>query len=112
MSGLPPRPPAEEPAAKGGSLIPIMMAVGVGLAAIVTLTFLTFGLFAYIILAGVVLFTVAAAQYVVWGHWLEKRVRAEVEEEERIEREQTARDALGMASLPGPKRSGEMKPPG
>jgi hypothetical protein len=89
-----------------------MMAIGVGLMAIVGLMFLTLGLFAYVILAGLLLFTVAAVQYVHWGHWLEKRVREEVEEEERLEREQSARDAVvGMSSHPGEKRSAEVTPP-
>lgn len=108
MSGLPPRPPADTSRATGGSLIPLMLAIGVGMAAVVGLMFLTLGVFAYVVIAGALLFTVAAIQYVLWGHWLEKRVRREVEEEERIEREQAARNTAAISKIPGEERPGEV----
>ncbi|MBL9124150.1 MAG: hypothetical protein JNG90_10995 [Planctomycetaceae bacterium] len=92
MSQRPIRPPAPElPAEKRGSLLPIMLAVILAMAVTTALLFLTLGMFAYVIAAGLILFLVAGFHYLVWGRWLERVILAQVEEEERVEREQSAR---------------------
>jgi len=107
MSQRPIRPPAPEPPAeKGGSLLPIMLAVILAMAVTTALLFLTLGMFAYVIAAGLILFLVAGFHYLVWGRWLERVIRAQVEEEERVEREQSARLANPPPAAPtGPGSS-------
>ena len=92
MMERPTRPPApDSQAEKRGSLLPILMAVGLALAAATALMFLTLGLFAYVIVAGLILFFVAGFHYLVWGRWLERVIRAQVDEEDRLERERAAK---------------------
>lgn len=105
MSGRPPRPPAPEPPeGQRGSFLPIMLAMGGGFAVVVALLFLTLGLFAYVVVAGLLLFLVAAFHYLIWGRWLERVIRAQVEEEDRLEQqrqnEATATQRTGADGSP------------
>lgn len=101
MMERPTRPPApDSQAEKRGSLLPILMAIGLALAAATALMFLTLGLFAYVIVAGLVLFFVAGFHYLVWGRWLERVIRAQVEEEDRLERQRAAMTAEQQLQRP------------
>lgn len=105
MMERPPRPPApDSQVEKRGSVLPILMAVGVALVAATALMFLTLGLFAYVIVAGLILFLVAGFHYLVWGRWLERVIRAQVDEEDRAERDRAAQAAVKPVNSPVDER--------
>jgi len=92
----PPRP--EPPSAPQGSALPIILAAILALVIGAVLIVLTIGVFAYVMAAIAILFGVAALHYVVWGRWLMKSVRDEVEAEEQYAKsnaERAMRDPLG-----------------
>lgn len=74
--------PPEPPPRPKGSLFPVLVVVGFGLAMTIGLVALTgaAGLFVVLALAGV--FGFAALHYVLWGWWLAKRIREEQQAEE------------------------------
>ncbi len=71
VPGGPPRP--------RGSLLPVMVVLGFGLAVIVTLVALTglAGLYIILAISGVLGF--AALHYVLWGWWLTNKIRRDQE---------------------------------
>ena len=64
-----------------GSWLAIILTGLVGLAIVVTLTFLTLGSFGPVLLIGFLMFALVGFHYFVWGWWLQKVLRREQEQE-------------------------------
>lgn len=79
---FPPRPaaPAET---RSGSLVPLTLAGLLLVVVCAVLFFLTLGGFAIVVIVGTLAFSMAALHYLVWGWWLGKMIRDDVEAEER-----------------------------
>ena len=81
-----PNPPLERPSPPqppSGSWISIFLALLLGTVAVVTLTFITLGIFGPVLVIGGILFLIVGLHYCLWGWWLGSVIRqAEGEEEE------------------------------
>ncbi|HEX4129987.1 MAG TPA: hypothetical protein VHZ24_08080 [Pirellulales bacterium] len=65
---------------------PIVLAALVAMMASAALVFLTLGLFGVVLAIGGGVFALAALHYLVWGQWLSRIIRDEVEREENEQR--------------------------
>lgn len=78
------RPTADEQdSGKRGSYLSIMLAGVLAAAVFLGLFFLTLGAIGPMVVIGAGVFALAAFHYVVWGWWLSRMIRRDVEEEER-----------------------------
>jgi protein-S-isoprenylcysteine O-methyltransferase Ste14 len=75
-----PEPPSEKPRS---SLLPITLAVLLLVIICAALFFPTLGSFGIVLVIGCVVFGIAAMHYLLWGWWLGKMIRDDVEAEER-----------------------------
>ena len=75
--------PPEPPQPKQGSFVSIALALVLAAVLFTGLFFLTLGAVGPILVVAVCVFALAAFHYFVWGWWLSKAIRDEVEEEER-----------------------------
>ncbi|HWB00023.1 MAG TPA: hypothetical protein VG713_16095 [Pirellulales bacterium] len=80
-----PLPPPATPPKR--SWWPIVLTVLVGIAIAAALVFLTLGVFAVVLAIAGGVFALAALHYLVWGQWLSRMIRDEVEAEEQRERD-------------------------
>lgn len=71
-----------EPTNRQGSWLSVLLACGAGVLICVALVFLTLGHFGPVVLIGAAVFAFGAFHYVVWGWWLGRIIRREVEAEE------------------------------
>ena len=76
------RKPPAAPEPKRSAWTLVLAAVGV-LLAVVVLSFLTLNTFGFAVVVVAGIFAFAAVHYLVWGWWLSREIRREVEEEER-----------------------------
>ena len=81
---VPPLPPEEQKPTR--SFLPIALALAVLLLVCTGLFFLSLGFFGVVLVMGGGVFAVAALHYIVWGWWLSKIIRDDVEAEEAEER--------------------------
>jgi hypothetical protein len=75
-------PPPEQPKPRS-SLLPVVLTIGVTLLICTALFFLTSGFFGLVIVMGGAIFAFAAVHYVLWGWWLSKMIRDEVDAEDQ-----------------------------
>lgn len=72
-----------EPTPPRSSYLSIVLAALLGMGVFAVLFFLTLGAVGPMLLIGGGVFALAAFHYIVWGWWLSKLIRDEVEEEQR-----------------------------
>jgi hypothetical protein len=75
-------PDGSQPA-RGSSWLPIMLASLLAAVVCIVLFFLTLGGFGMVLAIGGGVFAFIGLHYVVWGWWLSRMIREEVEQEER-----------------------------
>lgn len=82
---LPPLPPLTppEPPKRGGSFVPILLASILAIIVCTVLFFLTLGGFIVVIVIGGAIFVVGAMHYVLWGWWLGRVIKEDVDAEEK-----------------------------
>lgn len=79
-----------EPTPSGRSCLPITLAALLGFLVLVVLTLLTGGAFGFLAAVGAVVFCLALLHYLIWGWWLSKLIRREVEDDEERERRESS----------------------
>jgi hypothetical protein len=68
-----------------GSILSIILAGSLALAAVTGLVFITLGLFGPVLAIAGIIFGFAALHYVAWGWWLPRMIRDEDEAEQEAE---------------------------